>query len=171
MIKLAVVAFFVAGLAFGADAVGVPPRVDRTQYAVAMFNESLAVAAEVVPAEKVRRQFGAEVESHYLVVEVGMYPRDKSPVNVRREDFTLRVNRARDIFIYQVPRAILEFGQSLRVRALELLSKSLPEISTHRPVAGYLYFPLADNGTADYKYELEYTGHQTRMILPLLAGN
>ncbi len=169
--KRALVAFLAAGLAFGADAVGVPPRVDRTRYAVAMFNESLAVAAELVPAEKVRRQFGAEVESRYLVVEVGVYPRDKHPVNVRREDFTLRVNRTRDIFIYQVPRAILEFGQSLRARAMELLSMNLPEISTHKPVAGYLYFPLADNGTGSYKYELEYTGHKTRMILPLLAGN
>jgi hypothetical protein len=169
--KRTVVIFLAAGLAFGADAVGVPPRADRTRYAVTMFNESLAVAAELVPAQKVRRQFGPEVESRYLVVEVGVYPRDKNPVDVRREDFMLRVNRTRDTFFYQVPRAILEFGQSLRARAMELLSMSLPDVSTHKPVAGYLYFPLADNGPGGYKYELEYTGHQTRMILPLLAGD
>jgi len=34
------------------------------------FQPALAVAAELVPAEKVRKQFGTEVESRYLVVEV-----------------------------------------------------------------------------------------------------
>src|SRR5262249_49137709 len=36
---------------FGADLTGVRPRVDRTQYAVAMFNQTLAVAVELVPAD------------------------------------------------------------------------------------------------------------------------
>ena len=74
---------FSAALLFGADSVGVRPRVDRTDYAVAMFNESLAVAAELVPAEKVRKQFGDDVDNRYLVVEVGHVPQTRDPLEVR----------------------------------------------------------------------------------------
>src|SRR5437879_7222403 len=61
--------FLLPALLFSADSIGVRPLVDRSQYAVAMFNQSLALAAELVPADKVRKQFGSEVDSRYLVVE------------------------------------------------------------------------------------------------------
>jgi hypothetical protein len=54
---------------------------------------------------------------------------------------------------------------------MQLLAKSLPETSTYRPVAGYLYFPVKDKTYGDYEYELEYRGHKGSMILPLLAGS
>jgi len=39
--------------------------------------------AELVPAEKVRKQFGSDVDSRYLVVEVGMFPKARDPLEVR----------------------------------------------------------------------------------------
>jgi hypothetical protein len=166
-----ILCIFTAALLFGADSVGVRPRVDRTEYAVAMFNESLAVAAELVPSEKIRKLFGDDVDSRYLVVEVGLYPRTKNPLEVRPEDFALRVNRTRNVLSPQIPKALAAVGESLRQMALQLLAKCLPATSTYKPVAGYLYFPMADKTYGDYEYELEYKGHKARMILPLLIGD
>jgi hypothetical protein len=132
--------FLLPALLCAADTSGVRPRVDRTQYAVAMFNQSLAVAAELVPAEKVRKQFGSDVDSRYLVVEVGMFPKSRGPLEVHPGDFVLRVNRTRH------------------------------SISAAVPVAGYLYFPLADKKDGDNEYELEYRAQRIWMILPLHAG-
>jgi len=163
-----IVCLFSTALAFGADSgKALRPRLDQTQYAVAVFDESLAVAAELVPAHQVRKQFGPEVDSDYLVVEVGIYPRDRRPIEVRQVDFNLRVNRTRDILTPQGPKAILEVRESLRPVALELSAKSLPETSAYKPVAGYLYFAVSDKREGNYEYELEYKGHGAWMILPL----
>lgn len=165
--------FLVTGvLALGADPTrGVRPRVDRTQYAVTMFDEFLAVAAERVPAEKVRRQFGPEVDSGYLVVEVGVYPRERSPIEVRPGDFSLRISRTRDILTPQGPKAIIEVSENYKPAVVELSAKALPEVSAYKPVAGYLYFQVPDKREGDYEYELEYKGQGAWMILPLHTGN
>jgi hypothetical protein len=155
---------------FAADLGGVPPRVDRTQYAVAMFNQSLAVAAELLPAEKVRKQFGLEVDGRYLVVEVGVFPKAKDPLDVRPSDFVLRVNRTRDTISPSGPKSIAESGETAIPVAMELMAKCLPETSTVKPVAGYLFFPVPDKKEGDDKYELEYKVQRTWMILPLRAG-
>jgi hypothetical protein len=104
-------------------------------------------------------------------VEVGMYPRSQSALEVRPADFALRVNRTRDLLSPQVPKTVVEMGESLRRMALGLLVKCLPETSTYKPVAGYLYFPVSDKTNGNYQYELEYKGPKARMILPLLAAN
>jgi hypothetical protein len=170
MKRTAVTLFLLTVPIFGAEPAGVRPRPDRTEYAVTMFNDLLAVAAELVPAEKVRKQFGPEVDSHYLVVEVGVYPRVKHPIDVRPGDFTVRVNRTRNTLSPLVPKAIIAVTESLRSIALELLSKCLPETATYKPVAGYLFFPLQDKTEDDHAYELEYKTQRARMILPLHAG-
>ena len=155
---------------FASEPAGVRPRPDRTQYAVTMFNDLLAVAAELVPADKVRKLFGSEVDSHYLVVEVGVYPRVKNPIEVRPGDFAVRVNRTHGTLSPLVPQAIIDATQSLRSIARDLLSKCLPETATLKPVAGYLFFPLRDKTEGDHDYELEYKTQRARMILPLHAG-
>ena len=148
--------FLTAVLALGADPTrGVRPRLDRTQYAVTMFDEFLAVAAERVPAEKVRKQFGPEVDSGYLVVEVGVYPRERSPIEVRPNDFSLRISRTRDILTPQGPKEIIEVGESYKPAVVELSAKALPEVSAYKPVAGYLYFQVPDKREGDYEYELD----------------
>jgi hypothetical protein len=142
-ILLLLPAVTVAADLFAADLSGVRPRVDRSQYAVAMFNQSLAVAAELVPAEKVSKQFGSEVGRRYLVVEVGMFPKARDPLEVRPGDFILRVNRSRDTVSASVPKAVMELGETPKPVANALESKCLPETSTDKPVAGYLYFCCA----------------------------
>ena len=165
----AIVIYLLAAVpGFGADLKGLRPRPDRTEYAVTMFNDLLGVAAELVPAEKVRKLFGSEVDSHYLVVEVGMYPRLKNPIEVRPSAFAIRVSRTRDMFSPQVPKTVGDLTQSLRSIARELFAKCLPETSTYKPVAGYLYFPILDKKD-DREYELEYKDRRTWMILPLHA--
>jgi hypothetical protein len=48
---------------------------------------------------------------------------------------------------------------------LELLDKELKEADVSRPVAGYLYFPVATNQKAGY--QLEYRGTGAGTSLPL----
>ena len=162
--------FLLPALLFAADSSGVRPRVDRSQYAVAIFNQALAVAAELVPAEKVRKQFGTEVDSRYLVVEVGVFPKARDPLPIRPGDFVLRVNRTRGAISASVPRAIAALSETPQPVAMELEAKCLPETSTAKPVAGYLYFPLRDKKDGDNEYELEYKAQRSWMILPLRAG-
>ncbi len=157
-------------LLFAADPSGVRPRVDRTQYAVAIFNQSLAVAAELVPAEKVRRQFGSDVDNRYLVVEVGVFPKARDPLEIRPGDFLLRVNRTRGTISASVPKAGVDLSEQPKPVATELEAKCLPATSTDKPVAGYLYFPVRDKRDGDNEYELEYKAQRTWMILPLRAG-
>ena len=164
------IVFLLPALLFAADSSGVRPREDRTQYAVAMFNQSLALAAELVPAEKVRKQFGSEIDSRYLVVEVGMFPKARGPLEVRMGDFVLRVNRTRGSISATVPKDIVDLSETPKPAANELEAKCLPETSTGKPVAGYLYFPLRDKRPGDNEYELEYRAERIWMILPLRAG-
>ena len=162
--------FLLPALLFAADSSGVRPREDRTQYAVAMFNQSLSVAAELVPAEKVRKQFGSDVDSRYLVVEVGMFPKARDPLEVRPGDFILRVNRTHHAISASVPKADVELSETPKPVATELEARCLPETSTDKPVAGYLYFPVKDKKDGDNEYELEYKAQRISMILPLHAG-
>jgi len=164
------VLFLLPALLFSADSSGVRPRVDRSQYAVAIFNQALAVAAELVPAEKVRKQFGAEVDSRYLVVEVGLFPKARDPLAIRRDDFILRISRTRDTISASIPRTAVELSETPKPVAMELEAKCLPETSTDKPVAGYLYFLVHDKKDGDNAYELEYKAQRTWMILPLRAG-
>lgn len=162
--------FLLPVLLLAADSSGVRPRIDRSHYAVAMFNQSLAVAAELVPAEKVRKQFGSDVDSRYLVVEVGMFPKARGPLEIRLGDFVLRVNRTRDTISASVPKTVVELSETPKPVATELEAKCLPATSTDKPVAGYLYFPLRDKKDGDNEYELEYRAQRIWMILPLRAG-
>jgi hypothetical protein len=53
-----------------------------------------------------------------------------------------------------------------KVMETELDEKSLPEGAVVKPVAGYLYFPLAKKAK-NARYELEYTLNGTKVVLPL----
>lgn len=143
---------------------GVSPRIDHTRYPVTVFNESLAVAAELMGPERVRQNFGPEVDSGYLVVEVGVYPREKNQIDIRQSDFRLRISR-RSMLKPAAPQAM---GEALH--RMELAEKALPEVVTYKPVAGYLYFPVREKLAGSYAYELEYIGQGNWMMLPLPAA-
>jgi len=143
---------------------GVSPRIDHTRYPVTVFNESLAVAAELIGPERVRQNFGPEMDSGYLVVEVGMYPREKSQIDIRQSDFRLRISR-RSLLKPAVPQVLCD-----TLHRAELTEKALPEGATYKPVAGYLYFPVTEKLAGSYAYELEYVGQGNWMMLPLPAA-
>jgi len=143
-----------------AEAAGLRPRADHTRYPVAMFNEYVAVAVERVAPEKVRRLLGPEVDEAYLVVEVSIYPRKGASIDIAPGDFYLRVSRTREIIPASMP------APSAAVSRLLVL----PEAVTNKPVAGYLYFPVAAERSGNYEYELEYKGHGNWMIIPIQAG-
>src|SRR5205809_30252 len=81
-----------------------------------------------------------------------------------------RDDRSRDTISASVPKAIEELSETPKPVATELEAKCLPETSTDKPVAGYLYFPVRDKKDGDNEYELEYKAQRTWMILPLHAG-
>jgi hypothetical protein len=95
------------------------------------------------------------------VVEIGVYPRDHSTIQIKPSDFTLRVNRTRETLSAANPSVI-----ALAVNA-GMSARALPETSTDKPVAGYLYFPVKEKRFGNHEYELEYNGHSVWMILPL----
>ena len=148
---------------FGADSKGLRPRTNHTQYQVTVFNESLAVACERTSPERVRKQFGAELDARFLVVEVGIFPKDKSTVYIKPDEFVLRL-KAEQTFIK--PSAAKQIVTADAVVA-EVSLRNLPEGPTSKPVAGYLFFPLEQKIDNDRAYELEYKGQSGWMILPL----
>ena len=148
---------------FGADSRGLRPRTNHTQYPVTVFNESVAVACERASPERVRKQFGPELDARFLVVEVGIFPKDKSTVYIKPDEFVLRL-RADQTFIK--PSAAKQIATADAVVA-EVSLRNLPEGPTSKPVAGYLFFPLEQKIDNDRAYELEYKGQSGWMILPL----
>jgi len=67
------------------------------------------------------------------------------------------------------PRESAQTEKDREVMELELTEKGLPEGSTHKPVAGYLYFPYPEKKKSD-AYQLECTLGGSKMVLPLRAS-
>jgi hypothetical protein len=143
--------------ATASDQRGIRPRADRTDYSVTSFTHTLAIAATIVSPDQARRIFGHGLERFYLIVEVGFYPKERGEFVVRPSDFTLRLRRSRTLVA--VPATNLENAA--------LVDKSLPEIATSKPVAGYLYFPITGQNSMNSAFELDYTGNGAWMSLPL----
>jgi len=151
-------------MVFGADGRGLRPRTNHTQYPVTVFNESVAVACERASSVQVRKQFGADLDARFLVVEVGIFPRDKSTINIKPDEFVLRV-KADQTSVR--PYAAKQIAAPDALVASEVSLRNLPEGPTSKPVAGYLFFPLEQKIENDGAYELEYKGESGWMILPL----
>src|SRR5260370_22691573 len=82
---------FLPMMVFGADSKGLRPRTNHTQYPVTVFNESVAVACERVSPAHVRKQFGADLDARFLVVEVRIFPKEKSTLHLKPDQFVLQV--------------------------------------------------------------------------------
>src|SRR2546428_8679914 len=155
--KVAILAAFLASFALlpimvcGADSKGLRPRTNHTQYPVTVFNESVAVACERASPARVRKQFGADLDAHFLVVEVGIFPRDKSTIDIKPDEFVLRVKADQTSI---KPYAAKQITTSDAVVASAVSLRNLPEGPTSRPMAGYLFFPLEQKIENDRAYEL-----------------
>jgi hypothetical protein len=68
---------------------GVPPRPSASEYPVHAEMKSATLAAAIVPSEKVRKMFSSDVNNHYVVVEVAVYPGQSFDVD--RLNFSLKI--------------------------------------------------------------------------------
>ena len=216
--KKIVVAVAVCGAACLA---GTPPRASSFDYRVQESNQDLTVAAEIVPPNQVKNLFSTDL-SKYVVVEVAIYPKNESKVDVSPVDFMLKLGsgdvvraanpaaiaRVRqqasapkpasgsDIVVYPTATVGYESGpyhrgpvygggvavgvgapsyppppastdQDRKTMQLELEEKGLSQGVTTKPVAGYLYFPVASGKQKSVTYDLEYNsaGGKLRLIV------
>ena len=147
----------VSGAMFGDDG-GIPPRARRWDYFSTSFTESLGLAGTLLTAEQARHAVGADVESNYVVVELGFYPK-AGEVGVGYADFAVRVRRDAAMIRPTDPANITGAPESVR-------RKAFPTRRTSHPVAGYLYFPKSQLGYGA-ACELDYRGNGIWLTLPL----
>jgi hypothetical protein len=83
-----------AGLAQRRTIDGIPPRGDAAHYAASAGNGGVKVAAEIVGDDQVRNMFSTDL-SHYIVVEVGVWPSSNKPLDLSAVDFSLRLESGR----------------------------------------------------------------------------
>lgn len=141
---------------------GIEPRASRAEYDATGFTESLAVGATLVAPQRVRTLFGPQMDRQYVVVEVGFYSKSRSAFPVRLLDFALKAPRSMERVPPEPPeRVAIRTGLS---RAA-ITTKTLPQVSTSRAVAGYLFFPTGRLSGAGL--ELDYQGNGSWLTMPL----
>jgi len=86
------------------------------------------------------------------VVDVGIFPRDKSTINIKSDEFVLPVKADQTSI---KPCAAKRIAAADAIVASEVSLRNLPEGPTSKPVAGYLFFPLEQKIENDRADELE----------------
>jgi hypothetical protein len=81
---------FAAPLLF-ADYLGIPPRPDSGDYPAHASSATVSVGASAATSADVRKVFGWDWTSHYLFIEVAVYPEGGNLLTVAPRDFMLRV--------------------------------------------------------------------------------
>jgi hypothetical protein len=74
-----------------ADYQGIPPRAGSADYAAHADSASVSVGASAATSAQVKRVFGWDWTSHYVLIEVGLYPVPGQQLSVAPRDFMLRV--------------------------------------------------------------------------------
>jgi hypothetical protein len=82
----------ISSLAMGGD--GRTPRSSSSDYPVRQDTPTATVAAVRVPPEQLNKNFPADFSKRYVVVEVAIYPKDGSTVELTSMDFLLRLSDA-----------------------------------------------------------------------------
>jgi hypothetical protein len=78
-----------SALAFGGD--GRTPRSSASEYPVHQDAKTATIAAIRVSPEQLNKTFPADFSKKYVVVEVAIYPKDGSTVDVATMDFVLKL--------------------------------------------------------------------------------
>ena len=102
----------IAGATIGlaANPPGIHPRPAASDYPASDSSENITVGAVALPPEQVRNTFATDLNHGYIVIEVGVYPRAGSSIDVSSLDFALRVGAA-DMVRPATPRAIASILQ------------------------------------------------------------
>jgi hypothetical protein len=85
-----VVLLAIAGLCLQAADTGLPPRASAADYAVHRSVPDAEIAAERLKADRVTKTFSSEIARDYVVIEVAVYPRNGTIIDVQLSDFALR---------------------------------------------------------------------------------
>jgi hypothetical protein len=99
-----------AALGLSANPPGIHPRPAASDYPASDSSGSLTIAAAVLPAEQVRNTFATDLNHGYIVLEVAVYPRAATSIDVSSLDFALRIG-ATDVVRAATPRAIASILQ------------------------------------------------------------
>jgi hypothetical protein len=74
-----------------ADYLGIPPRAGSADYTAHADSASVSIGASAAASAQVKRVFGWDWTSHYIFLEVGLYPANGQQLSVAPRDFMLRV--------------------------------------------------------------------------------
>jgi hypothetical protein len=102
------------------------------------------------------------VDKEYLVVEVGFYSKNRSTFPVRLVDFALKAPKSRERIAPELPERVAIATGGNRAA---IATKTLPQVSTSRAVAGYLFFP--NSRVPGASLELDYQGNGSWLTMPL----
>ncbi len=225
MRRLVILALAIAsGLAFAQSSPVVKPRGKVSDYAAVKHQRGFAVGVAQLSPEQVRKSFVSNISKDYVVVEVGVFP--KQETKILPDDFVLReqhgnfsartenpksmaaaVNQkdqqGHDVAVYPV--AGIEYSSGglpydpydrggwkttsgvmvgigdkkkdaktndgdLKAMMAELSEKALPETTTAKPVAGFLYFHVPNRKNGRVQYELEFPGTDGTVVISLPAA-
>ena len=74
----------IAGAALGlaANPPGIHPRPAASDYPASDSNANITVAASILPPEQVRNTFATDLNHGYIVIEVAVYRRNGSSIDV-----------------------------------------------------------------------------------------
>jgi hypothetical protein len=89
--------FLIATIGLAGEGVGLRPRPSQDDYSAQAGNKQLTVAAALLSNEEVKNAFATGLGSHYIVVEVAVYPGRDGSVDLRQDDFVLRIGRSRTL--------------------------------------------------------------------------
>lgn len=112
----------------------------------------------MLPPGDVVRQFGADVNRRFIVVELGFFSKSGSAFDLRYSDFTLKVHPTGGA-VHAA--SAVEVQQAAGAGAERLM---LPEGAATR-TGGYLFFPAQLH--AGEGCEVEYTGSQSWLSMPV----
>ena len=87
-------AFLIATMCLAEERVGLRPRPSQDDYTAQAGNKQLAVAAALLSNEEVKNAFATGLADNYIVLEVAVYPGQQGSVDLRQDDFILRVGRS-----------------------------------------------------------------------------
>ena len=94
-----------AGIMMARDGDGIRPRPVAADYPGHETANGVTVAAAVMPQDQVKHMFATDL-SHYIVVEVAMYPEPGQDVDLSAGDFALKIGAGGDAVRAANPRAI-----------------------------------------------------------------
>jgi hypothetical protein len=148
MKTLAAAFIFASAILASGSSAGLKPRPSPSDYPNHESGKSATVAATLLTPDQVKSTFSTDM-SHYIVVEVGVYPAAGQTVDLSSGDFALRIGAQGEIVRAANPRAI----------AASIQRKNAPQPSRASDITLY---PTATIGVASGTDPM--TGRRTRGV-------